>query len=175
MRIFWKLFRLIQKYWWSTYQAHGNAQPQQQSEILYLNVGETRCCNCTPAKSTTSNDFFDISYLSGERMGVGLSTQEIVEFSKRFNPEVIYFRTFPDYRIASLVSELKRQTKTPLVMHFMDDWLSLLENNDAKSSSNCIQFLKNLPKGRSFYQSAMNYQMLCAIGLDWRQTLYQMA
>ena len=64
-----------------------------------------------PAKSATSNNFFDISYLSGERMGVGLSTQEIVEFSKRFNPEVIYFRTFPDYRIASLVSELKDKQK----------------------------------------------------------------
>ena len=100
-----------------------------------------------PAKSATSNNFFDISYLSGERMGVGLSTQEIVEFSKRFNPEVIYFRTFPDYRIASLVSELKRQTKTPLVMHFMDDWLSLLENNDAKKFIQLYTVFKKLTKG----------------------------
>ena len=75
-------------------------------------------------------------------MGVGLSTQEIVNFQKRFNPEVIYFRTFPDYRIASLVSELKRQTKTPLVMHFMDDWLSLLENNDAKKFIQLYTVLK---------------------------------
>ena len=47
-----------------------------------------------PAKSTTSNDFFDISYLSGERMGVGLSTQEIVEFSNASIQRSFGFRTF---------------------------------------------------------------------------------
>ena len=85
-----------------------------------------------PAKPTISEKLFDISYISGTKMGVGLDADEVVEFSKRFSPEVIYFRTFPDHRMLLLVSELKRQTKTPLVMHYMDDWLSLLEKNDAK-------------------------------------------
>ena len=100
-----------------------------------------------PTNPATPNDRFDISYLSGEKVGLGLRTQEIVEFSRRFNSEVIYFRTFPDYQTASLVSELKRLTQTPLVLHFMDDWLSLLEKNDEKKFAQLYAVFKTLTKG----------------------------